>query len=347
MGIYRKAKEAADHVVTWAGLFGVLAALLAWLSSKVPPMSGVGWAGFTLIGVAMACIVTLSLAGILSAWRFFNPIASGLGARATTETGGNLNNGNRWQQDAETRFNGIDGTIARVRSDLKNEIKELNGGFDAILEFVLKPIRSQIDALQDQVGGLEERLEYPPNLGNTLGEALTNAEQARLSQLERIREEIDPIRTKVTNGDRESSILLEWANARIARMAFRQTALEVPQLDEGAPPADPEERAKAINLANEYISKVRNLTAGMVLDFNTSAVIENCKAHGHHVLRNLEPPHQMHALDFADYYVPIVTAKRLAVFLEEQACLGDRDERVNYLSIVQQLIRDRQRTKGL
>jgi len=74
MSLYSKLKEAADHIVTWAAFIALLTAGLAWLSSHLTIMKGANWADFIFVGVFAASLITLALAGMLAAWRYFNPV---------------------------------------------------------------------------------------------------------------------------------------------------------------------------------------------------------------------------------------------------------------------------------
>ncbi len=232
--------------------------------------------------------------------------------------------------------------VVSLNSDISGKLQSLLLAMSA----TQKEIRAQIDALRDQMTSMESRVQFPPNLGDTLGEALRSAEDVRLGQIARIRDEIEPLKERLAVWDREIGTLLSWANARVARTAFMQLALQIPELDEGKPSDDPGQRRQAINEAARYVGRVRSATESMQLSYELSAVLEQAEQQAEQTLRNIDTPNGMHALDFKDYYVAIYKAKRVAKFLEDQSWKGDFEEGGNYQSVLQRYIIDRNINRG-
>jgi len=74
MNIFAKADNWANRIITWTGMFGLLSAAFTWLSSRLTPMKGFGWADFIAVGIASAVAFMLALAASLAAWRYFRPL---------------------------------------------------------------------------------------------------------------------------------------------------------------------------------------------------------------------------------------------------------------------------------
>lgn len=229
-----------------------------------------------------------------------------------------------------------------LRQDLEKDITTLSARIAVVVSEIYTKSDEQYSTIDKRISALDERLQFPPNLGDTLGEALRSIEDVRLGQIARIRDEANAIISKTAIWDREIDILLSWALARVARMTFAQLALQVPELDEVAPSADQVERQSAINKAMQYVGRVRSATNDLAISFDLSAVVEQAAQHAEQVLRNIIPPHNMHALDFKDYYVAVHKAKRVAQFLEERVQIGDYEEGGNYLSILLELRKGRE-----
>jgi hypothetical protein len=211
--------------------------------------------------------------------------------------------------------------------DQEQDVNYFHTRFKQLDDVVIESLWERIRELDQSIRAVQETTEGFMNLTDSV-------------------REVENIKRLLGVWDRELLVLLDWATGRIARLAYHQMALEVPKFDEMAPSPDHGERAAAINEAHAYISNVRSATNGLMISFDVSVVLQNAGIHAEQVLRSIDPPHQMHALDFKDYYVTIFKSKSLAIFLEERARLGDNEEAAHFWSNFREMLNNRQTKSG-
>ncbi len=246
MGFYKRAKAAADHVITWITIFGILAGAFAWLSSKLTPMKGYGWADFVFVGVVMACAVTLSLSATLAAWRHFRPLSLAQGQLAK-------------QLNVADSSPAMDAKVAETFNTMDEYFE---GRLKGVGESLGK-IWTSLNALKEALEIMDKRTGVPQNLGDTVTEAFESVQGVLQSQLARMSDETNGFGGKLNSANMDLIHLLDFCINQ-ATVAFLDDLIERgPKfLPETADQLAPEERATRYGETIQYIDFVRASTVG-------------------------------------------------------------------------------------
>lgn len=183
----------------------------------------------------------------------------------------------------------------------------------------ISSVANHVEQVRKRMDEVERRTAFPPNLGDTLREALESAEGVRLSQIGRIRDEVEKAKESLNNSHLEALYLLDFCINGATRSVCRELLSERPKADRMKPPIDEKRRSKAIDEMRSWLQKVRQITPIAAYGVTIDTGLKMGAQQAADFVRQIpaaERPQGIDALAFHDFFVPAHQCEHVAESLE-------------------------------